>query len=117
MVDLITNSSSELFIFRKKNTAKAVRDIIVQLAKRYNENAINDGRREGREPWTLDIRHLFKDVFREPVTMTGKYHDKDWGYTVNAGDVIVESADDNSIPWELQEMIETTMNAERHHLG
>lgn len=40
-----------------------------------------------------------------------------WGYTLYKGDVFVESNGDNSIPFELFDLIEDVLNAHRRHLG
>jgi len=40
-----------------------------------------------------------------------------WGFSVKAGDILLRSESDNSIPYGLFDTIEKTFNAERRHLG
>lgn len=40
-----------------------------------------------------------------------------WGYRVHKGNIMVRSADDNSVPHELFELIQTYLAAKRYHLG
>jgi hypothetical protein len=42
---------------------------------------------------------------------------KNYGITANKGDILIYSSTDNSIPYELFEMIVSYLNAERYHLG
>jgi hypothetical protein len=41
----------------------------------------------------------------------------DWGFSVKAGDILLRSESDNSIPYGLFDIIKKTFNAERRHLG
>lgn len=117
-VDLITNSSSELFVCHENRSVETIRKIIVSLAEKYNEKALNDSRKNlGQVADTIDIRHLFTRIFREPYVCPKTYRDEGWGFTVKKGEIILESQDDNSIPWDLQEAIEGALNVTRHHLG
>ncbi len=61
-VDLITNSSSELFVCDTKKSVEAVKEIIEKLAELYNEKIkfIDDVRTE------INIDHLWTGIFNEP---------------------------------------------------
>ena len=64
----------------------------------------------------------FSDIFAQPKKATKEYIEKlntEWGanLTYNTEMFIIESADDNSIPYELFELIESVFNATRVHLG
>lgn len=40
-----------------------------------------------------------------------------YGVTIKKGNIILESAEDNSIPYEIWDRIESVLNAQRYHLG
>ncbi len=64
-VDIITNSSSELFICETKKSIETVKETLVELAKLYNQKCKlieNDYMSAEVQP-----EHLFTDIFQEPT--------------------------------------------------
>lgn len=114
-VDLITNSSSELFVCNTDKSVEAVKETLIELIKAYNA-------KEALQPenhrYLLDVNRLFDDIFQEPYISEGNEDDSDY-YDVraNKGDIIIRSASDNTIPYELFDAIESTFGANRYHLG
>jgi len=147
-IDVITNSSSELFICDTKKSLEVIKDIILSFVQAYDK--------------AYEYGKTFEDMFNEPyiieeldfdlIKTLGSYrhfdylkfpeyeHDKNIGWDecqkkwhdkiekwidINRkrleddflNKVILESADDNSIPWGLMEVICDIFNADRIHLG
>ena len=110
--DIITNSSSEVFICscnNPKKLAKEVREFIDTLMK------------------TLGYQ---KDNYYSGATVTVAKSDGEidgWGYLYNKGDLLIESNGENSIPYHIVEILEDLAwipafedkinHVERHHLG
>ena len=66
-VDLITNSSSELFVCDTKKSVEAVKGIVTELAKLFNERIkFIDDSNKGWAERPISIPLLFTDVFAEP---------------------------------------------------
>jgi hypothetical protein len=65
-VDVITNSSSELFICETKKTAKAVKEVVEALAALYNAKQAMKEDTTWVRPINLNV--IWNDVFREPTT-------------------------------------------------
>lgn len=63
--DLITNSSSELFVCATKKSVDAVKETLTELAKLYNQKTklVENGYMAGE----VHIDSLFSDIFREPT--------------------------------------------------
>ena len=109
-VDVITNSSSELFVCDTDKSMTAVKQILSDKLRSYNRNNQRDV--------------SFEDAFREPYIFTQEMLDnvnKDWSWgwekQENVGKIIIRSIGDNSIPWEIVEWIESAFSARRWHLG
>ena len=64
-VDLITNSSSELFVCNTKKSVEAVKEIIAVLAENYNR-CLSLSDREDHFMNPISLPALFTGVFREP---------------------------------------------------
>ena len=79
-------------------TPEEVRDKLVVLLDFYNN--------------FYDEDLVFENVFDEPFIA-----EKDYRVANSEGSVIVEGAYDNSIPYDLFDMIESKFNATRCHLG
>lgn len=115
--DIITNSSSEVFVCKSDNPeekAELLREVLSGMFMLYRKGMGMDG--PDAPEWfgrTLD------DILEISVSDTS-YRDKEWDYTVEAGDIIIESTEDNSIPDFMMDVIESMLgwgNYERHHLG
>jgi predicted metal-dependent RNase len=108
MVDIITNSSTELFVLDTKKSLDFVKDILVEAIKLHN--------------MANDTNYKFEDIFAEPIYGSGEDTLYGWEeyYTSKIKDgIIVEGVTDNSIPYWRFEFIESVFgySTERFHLG
>ncbi len=104
--DIITNSSSEIFIIKgKKEKNQEVIDLVYGI-------------------YGLLGRDIDEDI--NVYVASADYKDRGWGYKYKRGDIIIESVSDNSVPWAVVEFIENLHSVldfisygdvERHHLG
>lgn len=115
--DVITNSSSEIFICKSntpEDTAELIRDVLTSVyenLKRARDNA-------GRNTYAYYGETL--DDLMDIYVAQKDYTDSGWGYSYKEGDIIIESTEDNSIPSILMDFIYEFFswdNIERHHLG
>ena len=104
-VDLITNSSSELFVCNSDKTLEAFREFLTKLVEMHQELS-------GEST-------AFEDMFQEPwIADKNDYRDYEgYGVMINKGDILLRSADDNSIPWAIVGLIESYIPCQRYHLG
>lgn len=176
IVDVITNSSSELFVCNTKKSSEFIRDFLSKMLDLYNEGnetqykfedcfgSISQVTEEGFEDffdqyvidwgyksWSWGVpnqkdRWDFSDEYKKVHRLEYKYPYMDhleWNRSLDKqvedawdaevakykeenyekikshciGLVLINSKSDNSIPFGLFELIETTFNAERIHLG
>ena len=108
MVDVITNSSTELFVLDTEKSLDWIKDILQEAINLHNK--INN------------TKYKFEDIFREPYI--GSAVEALKGYEAyyqprNKKGVIIEGAGDNSIPFWMMDFIEDTFgySTERFHLG
>lgn len=73
-VDVITNSSSELFICETKKSVDAVKQVVEKLAEMYNEQS--DMSERGCS--SISIDRLWKDVFKEPFASPYSFNLEDY---------------------------------------
>ena len=112
--DLITNSSSEVFICSVDSTNTAALRIEIQ-------EFINT---------LMEVLGFEGDDYYTGATVTIADSDGEidgWGYKYKKGDILIESYDDNSIPWSIIAVLEDLQylpkfegritDVERHHLG
>lgn len=105
--DIITNSSSELFII--KNPKEKGEEIVKFLTGVYE----------------LLGRNIDDDLYIGPADQDDIAEAKDWGYKCKKGDMVIWSAGENSIPYPIMVLIEGLDSlidipygsVERHHLG
>lgn len=125
MVDLITNSSSELFVCRTGKTLETVRELLIDMLNLQNKLFDSNLRFEEcfEEPYYI-TEDNFEDYFKEYVDnwgITQSPYDKEKNYNNlkqrMIGYIIIRSASDNSVPYELFDMIESSFGANRYHLG
>lgn len=115
--DVITNSSSELFVIKGTDEGKnsvvklieALRDVLDDDLGLSFEYAANDMRCDHTETYGKTVYHLNSDG---------------WDYEYDKGDLIIESHDDNTIPFPIMELleysdtlIEEVSSSKRYHLG
>ena len=145
-VDVITNSSSELFVIKDKKSANIVIDAIEDLLKINNKTnedkttykeAIGSVKTVMTEEEAIEIfvKYNFymlnnfsalEQLMRNPeykhyeddeIRSMVKEGKVDYKKYVKVGDIVVLSKDDNSIPYEVIQAIEGMFNCERYHLG
>lgn len=111
MVDVITNSSTELFVLDTNKSLETVKEILQEAINLHNSSN--------------DTNYNFEDIFDEPYIGSGKDALGDWcdfdpyfTSKIEKG-IIIEGAEDNSIPYWMFEFIEDTFgySTERFHLG
>jgi len=107
-VDLITNSSTELFVSKDKKELDDVVSILRKMLDDYNERENCDC--------------VFDRVFSQPYysNILDDEYDYKSIYTVDFTKpvvLIIKGSRDNSIPYELIDEIEELFNAKRYHLG
>lgn len=94
-VDVITNSSTELFVCDTDKTVDAIKDILKGIGA---DSLVNIGIiGKGEKPYWMN--------------------DDDWGIKTKEGQIYIEGIEDNIIPYELFDCIEYLFNATRYHLG
>jgi hypothetical protein len=121
VLDVITNSSSELFVISDNTTVSAVEDLLKYMVDTWNEMAdkgIFGKWHQDRE--TLKYENCMGVRLMDPSDINiGEDAKYSWGYETeeNVGKIIIESTTDNSIPWEIIEWIESAFSSKRWHLG
>jgi hypothetical protein len=129
-VDVITNSSTELFICNTEKTLDAIREQLYELVNYWNagvEKGINS-RLVDIEDFKVEV--YTQEVFNKFSKEKEEYikNDKDgfyakygygWAYErqENVGKILISGTEDNIIPYEMFAQIETIFNATRYHLG
>ena len=120
--DVITNSSTDLFVVNNDTKVDRVKEILKELLKDYNAKDLRD---VSEYDWHKDDKNTplkFSEVFEKPFVFTKNMVSNEkyrWDYETkkSIGKVIIEGCDDNSIPVDLQDEIENVFNATREHLG
>ena len=107
-IDLITNSSTELFVLDTDKSLEVVKDILQEAINLHNK---------------IDGSNLkFEDVFEEPYIGSGYTALDDWNdvYTskIDKG-IVIRGAEDNSVPYWIDNFITEVFGykTERFHLG
>lgn len=105
--DIITNSSSELFIIRHpKEEGEKITEFLQGV-------------------YELLGRDIDNDMEISPADSNDIAQAKEYGYTVKKGDLVIWSTKENSIPWGIMDLIGglpslfniSYGSIERHHLG
>jgi len=129
-IDVITNSSTELFVV-SDGEIETVTEMLKFMLEQWNLMAakglfgewyIRNERVSLKDGKAIDPKPLkeFDDVFKPVFIMTEKHVRNDgWTYQTeaNIGKIIIKSESDNSIPGEIMEWIESAFSAQRYHLG
>lgn len=108
MVDVITNSSTELFVLDTKKSLEVIKGILNEAIELHNRSN--------------DTNYKFEDVFEEPYIGSSREALDGWESYYNSNlkeGVILRGAGDNSIPYWMVEFIDEVFgwNTERFHLG
>jgi hypothetical protein len=106
----VSNSSSSSFICSTKMNLDQVRNKLNIMVEMYNR--------------LFDAQETFDSMFEDPYVISRiniEGYKKTISYfgggRVAIGDTIINSTDDNSIPWMLHTAIEDLFHANRIHLG
>lgn len=108
LVDLITNSSTELFVLDTEKSLEVVKEILVEAINLNNK--------------TKGTSEKFEDIFEELRIGNGNSALVGWGdyykSKISKG-IIIMGVGDNSIPWWMFNFIESVFgyDTERFHLG
>lgn len=133
--DVTTNSSSEMFVCDTKLTPKKVKEILASLLNAYCDaqeisrsfssvfGEVRLATEEDRE--TAETYEKFEQEQKErlkydPMLLALLYSgdSEHKGRIPEVGkDVVIFSAEDNSIPYDLFNIIQKSFNAARYHLG
>ena len=140
-VDVITNSSSEIFICSTNNSLEDVKEILQSLldihhkADPYYGNNFDDVFGEiyvldesnvdsyidlmvEWECWPRDISYHDKQYQKKLAEARRLYRKEHYGDPTELyGKIVINSNGDNSIPWGIQQSIEELFHAKRTHLG
>lgn len=115
--DVVTNSSSEIFVCKSNNpeeTAELLREVLESVYENYKIAR--------KHAYSEDVP-FYGETIDDLMTIyisDEDYTDKSWGYTIHEGDVVIESTSDNSIPEVLMNFIYEFFDynsIERTHLG
>jgi hypothetical protein len=115
--DVITNSSSEIFICQTDNPKEVAETIKEVLTTVY------DSLKKARSCSGKNTLALYEENLDGILSITvadNDYTDSGWGYSYKKGDIIIESEYDNSIPSILMDFIYEFFawnKVEQHHLG
>lgn len=131
-INLITNSSTELFVIPKdriKLSVEEYKDILSQMWELWKTTKLKT------DPEAINHSFGFYNLTLESTIddiMTIYVEDSDYTYYCpsynrgekpqiyeawQAGDITIRGTDDNIIPYELFEMIESMFYARSYHLG
>ena len=104
VIDVITNSSTELFIISTTKTIEVVKEILQDLIDIDNK--------------ITGYSRTFDDIFDEPYVQNTDDVVDGWGINIPSGSIVIYGANDNSIPFWMQEFLEANFGYNcRHHLG
>lgn len=104
IIDVITNSSTELFVLDTDKSLDFVKEILESAIQLHNK---------------INKSHLkFKDVFDEPYIQEGDSKIDGWDINIPDKSIVIYSARDNSVPWWICDFLEDNFGYNiRHHLG
>lgn len=100
--DVITNSSSEIFICqtdKPEETLELMREVLSSVYENLKKARDNGGK---------NTYSYYGETIDDLMSIyIAEYDggDSDWGYTYKKGNIIIESTDDNSIPTILMDFI------------
>lgn len=115
--DIITNSSSEIFICKSDNAEQTV-ELLKEVLTNVYENYKKARDHAGSNTYSYYGESL-SDILTISIANRDE-HDDYFNYQIKKGDVIIESTDDNSIPVIIMDFISEFFswnNINRVHLG
>jgi hypothetical protein len=114
-VDIITNSSTELFVCETDKTLELVKGILHDFVTHHNA-----GVKLGLYGYEVRYEQVFKDPYigtKETAEMVGWFESYQPLKNKVVGAVIIEGRTDNTIPYYMWDGIEDLFNATRIHMG
>lgn len=117
--DFVTNSSSSCFVVETGEDVAHVKRALQKILKGYAimlDKAVLPYDGIFQDPYVYTAE-MYKELLEECKRY--KWKDLCWQYQEkeNIGKVLVMSADDNSVPWDICEIIESRFKTRREHLG
>ena len=113
-IDVITNSSTELFICDDAKTIDLVKKVLEEKWNAFKilyPEYISCG-----DVWNiLEVYKITKERLNKENDNYGYY--SDYGVKAKEGDIEIVGTSDNSIPYRFFDVIEDNFNATRYHLG
>lgn len=115
--DVITNSSSEIFICKSDNAEQTI-ELLEEVLESVYENY-----KKAQDHAGSNTYGYYGETLSDILTISvaeDDYTDEWYGYKINKGDVLIESVTDNSIPGIIMDFIELFFkwnNVKRVHLG
>jgi hypothetical protein len=128
-VDVITNSSSELFVCNKEKSLDTVKKVLEEKWAEFIKSHPNqydyegdDGKRVvvANKESVWDVLHVRQGPSEhEQEVIDGKSEWGGWGYEshLKKDTILIQSNDDNSIPFDFFDVIEDVFDCDRVHLG
>lgn len=126
-IDVITNSSTELFVCDTEKSLELIEELLEELLQTYNKlygkklrykDVFKELRFYSKEEYEKSVKKEEEDK-KEAESEGRKYRDYRWGFEKkeNIGRVVIEGGGDNSIPYEMFDLVEGAFCASRYHLG
>jgi len=120
-IDVITNSSTELFVCNNDKTLEQVKEILEEEWEKFiKANPYMYSYDDNPKNWVKNGKFVWEVLrTRQGKTEEEKIDGCIWGYEdmVNDNTIVIEGLDDNSIPHDFFDIIENVFNAQRFHLG
>ena len=113
-VDVITNSSTQLFVADTKKSIEVVKAALRRMISTYNEI---EGTNYTLESCFNEPYRVTKDTDVEQLLHWGKYYPFLATKGRLKGRIVLMGNGDNSVPYDLWDEIRTTFNAQSAHLG
>ena len=121
LVDVITNSSSEIFVCNTDKSLMMVEELLKMMLEVWKLAV------EGQEYYskeTLENQYSYEQVFhvyvytkeRHEKAMNSQWGSDDYEKEENIGKIIISSASDNSIPYALNQLVEDAFNSRKYRL-
>ena len=118
ILDVITNSSTELFVFKGNKSIELVEQILEEMWIKIKPTLIEDWNKFDRDKSLEDIL-VVRYPYDKEINVPAEDLKYIWGYEghVNKDTIIIESVSDNSICSEFMDEIEYELSTDRYHLG
>jgi len=110
-ISFVSNSSSCSFVCNIKKTPEQVKKELIELLKVFNKMNDTEG--------SNTFEKCFQEPYIDKIGSYNKYLEEFYGekQIITKGALIIESIGDNTVPFQIMEMIEYTYGAKHFHLG